>query len=306
MTQLQLFSSRLPAKPYYTDDLFCGLNIAKAEIARKAKYIQHNGPTHLYWMAFDIDRPGASIDWHDRGAPAPNLTVKNQANGHAHALYALDTPIRTAPDGRVAPLRYAAAVENALCGLLDADRGYAGLIVKNPLHKHWQVHEWNDRAYELGELADYLDLSTPAKRKTIVEDYGLGRNCTLFEELRKWAYRAQRQGWPDYRQWLDACLVRAQMINLQFTSPLPLSEIRATATSVAKWTSKRMGEGDFEYYVASTHTSEVQAYRGKLKGKATREQGIELIAQGKSVEEVMAITGASRKTIFNWKNRMKG
>lgn len=302
MTQLQLFSSTLPKKPYYTDDLFNGLSIAKAEIARKARYIQHNGPTHLYWMAFDIDRPGAAIDWSDRGAPPPNLTVKNQANGHAHALYGLATAVRTAPDGKIAPLRYAAAVENALCERLGADRSYAGLIVKNPLHRHWQVQEWNAEPYELGELADYLDLSTK-KPKIIVEDYGLGRNCTLFEELRKWAYRAQRQGWPGYRQWFDACLTRAQMINLQFTSPLPLSEIRATATSVAKWTSKRMGEGDFEYYVASTHTPEIQSYRGKLKGKATREQGIELIAQGRSVEEVMAITGVSRATVFNWKKR---
>lgn len=303
MTQLQLFSSTLPAKPYYTDDLFSGLNIAKAEIARKAKYIQHNGPTHLYWLAFDIDRPGASIDWHDRGAPAPNLTVKNQSNGHAHALYGLTVPVRTAPDGRSGPLRYAAAIENALCERLDADRGYAGLIVKNPLHHCWQVTEWHDSAYELAELADYLDLKTPAKRKAIVEDYGLGRNCTLFEELRRWAYRAQRQGWPAYKQWLDACLTRAQGINLGFSNPLPLSEVRATATSVAKWTSKRMSESDFDYYVASTHTSEIQAYRGRLKGRTTREQGIELIGQGRSVEEVMAITGASRATVFRWKAR---
>ena len=215
MAQLQLFSSALPKKPYYTDDLATGLRIAKAEIAKKAKYIQHNGPTHMLWLAFDIDRPGAAIDWSDRGAPAPNLTVMNQSNGHAHALYALETPVRTAPDGRVGPLRYAASVENALCELLGADRGYAGLIVKNPLHKHWQVTEWHQRPYELGELADYLDLKTPKKRK-VIQDYGLGRNCTLFEELRKWSYRAKRQGWPDYRQWLDACLTRAQMINLQF------------------------------------------------------------------------------------------
>ncbi|MQT62160.1 plasmid replication protein, partial [Pseudomonas sp. FSL R10-0056] len=117
------------------------------------------------------------------------------------------------------------------------------------------------------------------------------------------AYRAQRQGWPDYRQWLDACLTRAQMINLQFTSPLPLSEIRATATSVAKWTSKRMNQGDFEYYVESTHTSEIQSYRGKLKGKTTREQGIELLQAGKSIQEVMAITGASQATVYRWTKR---
>ncbi|WP_205899617.1 replication initiation protein, partial [Pseudomonas viridiflava] len=191
MTQVQLFSSTLPKKPYYTDDLICGLSIAKAEIAKKAKYIQHNGPTHMIWLAFDIDRPGASIDWNDRGAPAPNLTVKNQDNGHAHALYGLATAVRTAPDGRIAPLRYAAAVENALCDLLGADKGYAGLIVKNPLHKHWQVHQWHDQPYELGELADYLDLKSTKKPK-VVEDYGLGRNCILFEELRKWAYKAKR------------------------------------------------------------------------------------------------------------------
>ncbi len=298
MTQLQLFSSTLPAKPYYTDDLISGLSIAKAEIARKAKYIQHNGPTHLYWLAFDIDRPGASIDWDDRGAPAPNLTVKNQANGHAHALYGLATAVRTAPDRREGPLKYAAAVENALCELLGADRGYAGLIVKNPLHKHWYVKEWKAEPYELGELADYLDLNT--KKPKIVTDYGLGRNCTLFEELRKWAYRAIRQGWPDYRQWLDACLTRAQMINLQFANPLALSEIRATATSVAKWTHKRIDEAGFEHYVASTHTPEIQAYRGRLKGKTRRDQGIELLASGKSIDEVMAITGASQATVYRW------
>jgi len=303
MTQLQLFSSALPAKPYYTDDLATGLHIAKAEIAKKAKYIQHNGPTHMLWLAFDIDRPGASIDWSDRGAPAPNLTVKNQANGHAHALYGLATAVRTAPDGRVAPLRYAAAVENALCDLLDADRGYAGLIVKNPLHNHWQVEEWHTEPYELGELADYLDLKTPAKRK-VVADYGLGRNCTLFEELRKWAYRAIRQGWPAYKQWLDACLTRAQMLNIQFANPLPFSEVRATANSIAKWTHKRITEGDFEAYVARTHTPEIQAYRGALKGKTRRDQGIELLNDGKNIEEVMAITGASQKTVYNWRNKM--
>ena len=303
MTQLQLFSSALPAKPYYTDDLATGLHIAKAEIARKAKYIQHNGPTHLIWLAFDIDRPGASIDWSDRGAPAPNLTVKNQTNGHAHALYGLATAVRTAPDGRVAPLRYAAAVENALCDLLGADKGYAGLIVKNPLHRHWQVHEWHDQPYELGELADYLDLKTPKKQK-IESDYGLGRNCTLFEELRQWAYRSIRQGWPDYRQWLDACLTRCQMLNLQFRNPLALSEVRATATSVAKWTHKRITQGDFEHYVASTHTPEIQAYRGALKGKTRREQGIELLNDGKNIDEVMAITGASQKTVYNWRNKI--
>jgi hypothetical protein len=58
----------------------------------------------------------------------------NPENGHAHLLYALKTAIRTAPDGKMKPLKYAAAVERALRKKLDADTGYSGLICKNPNH----------------------------------------------------------------------------------------------------------------------------------------------------------------------------
>ena len=70
----------------------------------------------MLWLAYDVDRPGAAIDWSDRGAPAPNISVKNPENGHAHLLYGLSVPVRTAPDGRAGPLRYAAAVEASLQG----------------------------------------------------------------------------------------------------------------------------------------------------------------------------------------------
>ncbi len=83
----------------------------------------------MFWLGFDVDRTGAAIDWSDRNAPAPTLTITNPENGHAHLLYALETPVRTAPDGNE-PLRYAAAVENALRKKLEADTGYSGLICK--------------------------------------------------------------------------------------------------------------------------------------------------------------------------------
>ncbi|POI36262.1 replicase, partial [Klebsiella pneumoniae] len=74
--------------------------------------------------------------------------------------YGLDTPIRTAPDGNAAPLRYAAAIEAALREKLGADMGYSGLICKNPLHEHWLVQVWEPRLYDLAWLSDYLDLSS--------------------------------------------------------------------------------------------------------------------------------------------------
>ncbi|MGC9872974.1 replication initiation protein, partial [Escherichia coli] len=88
-------------------------------------YIQFNQPHAMFWLGFDVDRIGAAIDWSDRNAPAPTLTITNPENGHAHLLYALKTSIRTAPDGKMKPLRYAAAVESALRKKLGADTGYS-------------------------------------------------------------------------------------------------------------------------------------------------------------------------------------
>ncbi|MBM1193539.1 replicase, partial [Pseudomonas weihenstephanensis] len=105
--QLELFRERLPAKPYHTDDLRAGLQVRSAERAALARYIQPNGPTHKYWLVYDIDRPGAAMDWSDRNCPPPSITAMNPANGHAHLIYGLKTPVRTAPGAKSDPLRYA-------------------------------------------------------------------------------------------------------------------------------------------------------------------------------------------------------
>lgn len=220
----------------------------------------------MFWLGFDVDRIGAAIDWSDRNAPAPTLTITNPENGHAHLLYALKTSIRTAPDGKMKPLRYAAAVENALRKKLDADTGYSGLICKNPNHEHWKIAVWQPELYTLDWLADSLDLIA-ANDKEIVADYGLGRNCTLFDRTRKWAYCAIRQGWPEYDPWLQACHERASAYNLQFPTPLDDNEVNGIAKSIAKWTHGKLTKESFIEYVSLSHNSEVQARRGRKGGK---------------------------------------
>lgn len=112
--QLDLFRERLPRKPYHTNDLMTGLQIAQLKTAISSRYIQPNGPTHKHWFVFDVDSSTAAIDWYDQGAPAPNFIATNPQNGHAHLFYGLEVPVRTAPDGKLAPLKYAAAIESAL------------------------------------------------------------------------------------------------------------------------------------------------------------------------------------------------
>lgn len=260
-SQLDLFRDRLPARPYHTDDLAAGLLIRSAERAALARYIQPNGPTHRYWLVYDIDRPGGALDWSERGAPPPSITAMNPANGHAHLIYGLETSVRIAPDAKSAPLRYAAAVDCALQRVLDADPGYSGLICKNALHPHWQVTSWEPRLYTLADLDSWLDLQPAQDRRRRLPDYGLGRNVNVFENLRKWAYRAIRQGWPQFDQWQAACLDRALMYNAGLPVPLDQQEVKHLARSVARWTHKHLSPAQFSAW---------QAARGRRSGEARR------------------------------------
>ncbi|WP_280570860.1 replication initiation protein [Chromohalobacter sp. 296-RDG] len=287
-TNLALFRQRLPRKPYHTDTLGDGLRIRDVQKALASRYIQPNGPTHRYWLVYDVDRYDAALDWNDRGAPPPTIVAQNPDNGHAHLIYGLDVAVRTAPDAKSGPLRYAAAVDCALRALLDADQGYAGLICKNPLHPHWRVTEWEPRLYELGDLDSWLDLSTYGDRRKRLPDYGLGRNCNLFERLRHWAYKAIRQGWPDYDRWHEAVLTRARAYN--DTDPtLPDNEIRATAKSVAQYTHKHFSPEGFSRWQAA------QGRKGGVRSGEVRRAGSEAESQP------WAALGISRRTYYRRK-----
>lgn len=201
--QLQLtFEERCPIRAYHSDDLTrFGLRVSFAARALKSRFVQVNSRTHKWWLVFDVDSSTATIDWYDQHAPAPNLIVTNPDNGHAHLIYGLETSVRTADDGSIKAIKYASAIEYALREKLQADAGYSGLICKNPLHPHWRVTCFEPNMYTLDWLASYLDLTTAPKR----HQYGLGRNCILFDDLRKWAYKAIRQGYPEFSQWQRAC-----------------------------------------------------------------------------------------------------
>ncbi|ENB5831960.1 replication initiation protein [Escherichia coli] len=281
---LQYFEENLPHRPYNTDDLAFGLRISGKGRALLARYIQQNQPHAQFWLVFDVDREGAAIDWSDRNAPAPNITVKNPVNGHAHLLYALNIAVRTAPDASVKALKYAAAVERSLCEKLCADVNYSGLICKNPFHLEWQVMEWREEAYTLDELADYLSASA---RRSIDKHYGMGRNCHLFEMTRKWAYRAIRQGWPAFSQWLDAVIQRVEMYNASLPVPLSPAECRAIGKSIAKYTYRKFSPEGF---------SAVQAARGRKGGNANSSENQAI--KGQKSKRVAVATSA--RTLKPW------
>ncbi len=274
---LQTFVRHLPARPYCTDDLSAGLQIRDRASAMQRAYIQPNGPGMVWALVFDVDRPVVdparlATVWEDGGLPAPNIAMINRDDGRGHIVYMLAAGVCTTAAARLKPLRYVAAVQRGMCAALVADAGYAGLITKNPLHPRWQAWEIHGHSIELGVLAEYLDLDAANARQYRVpatDTHGLGRNCILFEQGRAWAYHAIREYWaPDgLPRWSESVLERLCAINGQFPEPLPFSEVRATAKSIARWTWTRITPDGLRNLIERTHTPEQQAERGRKAAK---------------------------------------
>ena len=246
LRQLDLFVDTIPRKPYCTDELG-SLLIRPAMQALKLRYVQHNAPWELRWMVYDVDRCTASFDWYDLDAPPPNIVATNRTNGHAHLFYGLEVAVLQGLRDRQSPMRYAAAVDIALTEKLDADRGYAKLLSKNPKHNDWWVQVYQPESYDLEWLADYLDLGQLADRRRRLPDVGYGRNVNLFNDVRRWAYREIRKpnSWFGFEFWHSAVASQAYGHNDGLTDPLPSSEVKSTAKSIAKWTWRNMSPQRF-------------------------------------------------------------
>jgi hypothetical protein len=286
-----LFRASLPRRPYCTDDLAEGVRIRAKNLAESKRYIQPNEGHLKMWLVFDVDYQQAAAAWQDANLPAPTWIAQNPDNGHAHLAWGLEVPVNV--KARIEPIRFAAAVEAAYSDALRADIGYSGLIAKNPLHRHWRVTWGPSGLYGLEQLAEWVDLKAPRRKRA---EAGLGRNCDLFDRLRAWSYKAVRAYWrPDgYTAWYDAVLAHAERLNT-FPVPLPYSEVKATAKSVAKWTWRRFTPSGFR---AS------QAARASRKGKGKREVGQALLTDGWTAKAVAEAVNADISTVYKWKKAL--
>jgi hypothetical protein len=230
------FKRWVPKCPFATDNPRKGVWRHVKPAALRRRYIQPN-EVMTWCLTFDCDHDAAFWAAEEGLLPPPNLAVLNPDNGRGHLSYFLKTPVPRTDCSRVRPMKYLAKIERGMVKRLDADRGYAGLITKNPLCADWRVIERHNHLYGLGELDEYLHAQNcvaPPKR----EASGLGRNCALFDDLRQYAYSEvlefKADGNPS-QAFEHAVHDQAAMINSQFTSPLPFPEVQATARSVFKW-----------------------------------------------------------------------
>ena len=315
--QLALFEpSRLAHRPYCTDDKTAGLAVRGAVSALKRKYVQANCPALLFRLVLDVDhniRSTAELhSWAgDFQAPQPNWTAITRETGRGHLGYEIEVPVATHDYARSGPIRLAAAIEDGLTDLLRADASYAGLICKNPLHVDWHTVAGRVRPYDLSELSEWVDLTQYQGKHAKAPRGSLGRNCLLFDRLRRWSYKNLRdfKGKTPIESWYAAVEAQGVEFNhfhqadLVRKDPLAWAEVKATAKSVAKWTWVHFGEGKahLDFIDTQRHKQGLQAAskRAEREGHIRAAHAILLAAGGRITVSLLAKrSGVSRQSVY--------
>lgn len=289
-----------------------GMLIRDVSNALGYPYVQANTPWTIYRLVLDIDRDisltAAQGTWHDDYVmPDPSWFALNPENGHAHIGYEIAVPVARHDTARRQPLKLLAAIEHALTIKIAADRGYVGLVCKNPLHPAWHARVVRAHPYDLTELSSWVDLAPySGRRPAIVADGPLGRNCAVFDGLRTWAYRAIRQYKAGSRDaWNAAVLSHAEGLN-SYMPPLPNSEVRATARSVAKfcWQTFDIESSDARFSKRQAHLGQRGGYAsGAARFNAsldTRLEAAQLRAEGRTYADIAGTLGVHVNTVSAW------
>lgn len=300
--------SRWPHKPYCSDDK-TARSIRSLSHALKYPYIQANPPHLRVWSLYDIDREGGALAWEEAGLPPPAWAAVSRDSGKAHLAYGLTAPVLVdSPDLRQRPLRYLCAVEAAFRTRLQADNSYSGLMTKNPAHPLWRILRGPRLVYELGELADWVDLPKHLPKGN-PEEVGLGRNVTVFDWLRQYAYRHVRRYKTDVRNfvlWQSHLNGKALERNGDLQNPMDGREVWHIAKSVSKWTWQK-----FDLAASDAKFSELQAHRGQKGGVASglaraaagedkRASARLMASQGMSRMQIAKELGASYNSVSTW------
>jgi len=244
---LAAFRERLPRYPYATDDPRQGMRPRRKEKALEHVYIQVGRYPHaIFRIVLDLDEP---TWWDAMDRIPPSLIVPNpQAPWKAHIVYELDPPIwlssPKAHEGQGNPFALVREVDALLRAYFGADPAYNGLLGRNPLaHAHLIG---GGKLWDLPSLLEELRELIPKRRaQAYLDTATYGRNCTLFDHVRAFAYgvvamyRGKPNGFELFRQ---AVAYEAHRLNQELfrdhpQGPLPRKEVEATIVkSVSKWT----------------------------------------------------------------------
>lgn len=260
------------------------------------------------WTALVLDCDGAEgterlIDAIQFGEiPEPNWMVTRKSTGGTHAVCTLARPVLRNAEARPKPLRLLGAVTEYIAEVINADRGYTGVLTHNPVARPaaglattWRRKE----AHRLRDMARIIPMgwTPPAQPRTAV-----GRNVAVFDACMRWAGRQTNIPYD--------VLPAAILANERLDRPLPANEVEHIAKSVERYrrqwiAQRRFGTGHWNPRAknAPWASPEAQAKRGRKSGEARRARNAErdrkIIADleaGMSLRAIAAKHGVGKST----------
>lgn len=221
-----------------------------------------------HFLMTDYDNDGKKQD-HTLYDLEPNFIIYNPINFNHQAYWLISQPVFCQESQKQAkPYKLLRAIESAFDAKYECDPRFARYISRNPLFRSVETDWRHDRAHKLAELAEVVDLNQKriiTSGTRVFESGKPARNCTTFDELRFWAYKQDTTD-ISYELWVQRCLTKALQTNSTFADTMDLNEVTSIAKSVAQYTYNKEQSSfgkTFEQYVSDTHTSEIQAKRGR-------------------------------------------
>ncbi len=280
------------------------------ELALQYSHVSLNQILRRY-IVIDVDYEGGALAYEEIGLN-PTIILSNPENAHAHLLFELDAPVLFSENARLAPQKYFKALWRGMTATMGGDPNYAGLMVKNPLSKKWRM-TCCDVRYGLPEIEEYCDPISELEIETAESVYE-SRNCDLFNDARVWAYKAVK-GYLSFSGWERDVLSLCEYRNSLFMEPLPFSEVKATAKSIAKWSwkhrnsigvQKNRGAAEINPDLPLKEKQALgAAYANQQRATETERKILEAVEQlrseGKKVGStaIAKLSGLSRKTVYN-------
>ena len=274
-------------------------------------------PNSIVALAYDVDgreavEALAAASLGSGCAPTPNLTIYRRLTGNAHAIYTLRRPVLRGATARPFPLAVLGRCSEWLRLQLQADAGFAGVLVANPTHDDYDTVWLRREAYTLAELRAHIPRGWRQPRPPRTD---AGRNSALFHELMQFAGSPDRTD-ADVRHYAEQLYGEINILSPHaFTS----AELRAILKSVLRYRD--------EWRARAWHVPawiERQAHRGRrntrgqqrqkgirsgeVRRERTRERDLRILAcleGGHSIRAVAAAENLPPSTVQSIRHRRR-
>jgi len=258
------------------------------------------------WPVLILDCDGSSgrsrlmLAVEDREIPIPNWVVF-RVSGGAHGVWTLARPVLRGANAKARPLLLLGRISEYLAQVVKADAGYNGVLSHNPMvpdaSQRLQTDWYRKQPYSLQELAEVVPSGW---RKPAIPHTEIGRNCTMFAALMKFAGSPANLGFPV----LPEAMAIYRDIRDQFPGaghPFTVSEVQGIFRSVERYRAQWIKQGRFYTDAERSAWGRARGIRsGVARRRTTLSRDREIVAlrvKGRSGREIARHLGVDEKLV---------